>query len=78
MDTRIAEFNKIKITRYVPELDLLSNPVLNAKEKEFLADFYDFLENKQPSCFQIDNYYSIISFDDCGSYLMLFRGGAKP
>ncbi|MFX0031557.1 MAG: acyl-CoA dehydrogenase family protein [Promethearchaeota archaeon] len=46
MDTRISEFEKIKIQRYVPELDLLTNPVLNAKEKEFLAEFYEFIENE--------------------------------
>lgn len=46
MDTRISEFEKIRIQRYVPELDLLNNPVLNAEEKEFLAQFYEFLENK--------------------------------
>ena len=39
MDTRISEFEPIRIQRYVPELDLLSNPVLNAIEKEFLADY---------------------------------------
>ena len=44
MDTRISEFDKIQIQRYVPELDLLSNPVLNVKEKTFLADLYDFME----------------------------------
>jgi hypothetical protein len=46
MDTRITEFKKIPITRYVPELDLLSNPVLNDKEKEYLADLYDFMEKE--------------------------------
>ncbi|MFX1324505.1 MAG: hypothetical protein ACFE8N_06085, partial [Promethearchaeota archaeon] len=46
MDTRITEFKKIPITRYVPELDLLSNPVLNDKEKEFLAELYDFMEKE--------------------------------
>ncbi|KKL89425.1 hypothetical protein LCGC14_1914830, partial [marine sediment metagenome] len=46
MDTRITEFKKIPITRYVPELDLLSNPVLNAKEKEFLAELYEFMEKE--------------------------------
>jgi hypothetical protein len=34
MDTRIREFEKIKIQKYVPELDLLNNPVLNAQEKD--------------------------------------------
>ncbi|MHA1413135.1 MAG: hypothetical protein ACTSO4_11030 [Promethearchaeota archaeon] len=46
MDIRISEFHKIKITKYVPELDLLNNPVLNPKEKEFLAELYDFMENE--------------------------------
>ncbi len=46
MDTRITEFKKIPITRYVPELDLLSNPALNAKEKEFLAELYEFMEKE--------------------------------
>ncbi|MFX1340073.1 MAG: acyl-CoA dehydrogenase family protein [Promethearchaeota archaeon] len=44
MDTRLADFEEIKIQKYVMELDLLASPILNAKEKEFLADFYDFLE----------------------------------
>ena len=44
MDTRIREFEKIKIQKYIPELDLLNNPVLNAQEKEFLADLYGFME----------------------------------
>jgi len=46
MDTRIAEFKPIKITKYVPELDLLNNPVLNAQEKEFLAELYEFMEKE--------------------------------
>ena len=46
MDTRISEFEPIRIQRYVPELDLLSNPMLNSKEKEFLADLYDFMEKE--------------------------------
>jgi alkylation response protein AidB-like acyl-CoA dehydrogenase len=46
MDTRISEFDPIRIQRFVPELDLLSNPVLNAKEKEFLAELYDFIEKR--------------------------------
>ncbi|MBA7584680.1 hypothetical protein ES708_26637 [subsurface metagenome] len=46
MDTRIREFEKIKIQKYVPELDLLNNPVLNAQEKEFLAEFYEFMEKE--------------------------------
>lgn len=46
MDTRISEFEKIKIQRYVPELDLLNNPVLKTNEKEFLAELYEFIENE--------------------------------
>ncbi|GAG90455.1 unnamed protein product [marine sediment metagenome] len=44
MDTRISEFSPIQISRYVSELDLLSNPVLKTQEKEYLADLYDFME----------------------------------
>ena len=60
MDTRISEFEKIRIQRYVPELDLLSNPVLNAKEKTFLADLYDFMEKElDPELRKLEelNYY---------------------
>lgn len=60
MDTRISEFEPIRIQRYVPELDLLSNPVLNAKEKEFLADLYDFIEKElDPELRKLEdlNYY---------------------
>ncbi|MFX1571614.1 MAG: acyl-CoA dehydrogenase family protein [Promethearchaeota archaeon] len=60
MDTRISEFDPIRIQRYVPELDLLSNPVLNAKEKEFLADLYDFMEKElDPELRKLEdlNYY---------------------
>jgi alkylation response protein AidB-like acyl-CoA dehydrogenase len=46
MDTRLSEFRPIRIQRYVPELDLLNNPLLKANEKEFLSDFYDFLEEE--------------------------------
>ena len=46
MDTRIREFEKIKIQKYIPELDLLNNPVLNAQEKEFLAELYGFMEKE--------------------------------
>ena len=46
MDTRISEFEKIKIQKYVPELDLLNNPVLDSQEKEFLAELYDFIEKE--------------------------------
>jgi alkylation response protein AidB-like acyl-CoA dehydrogenase len=56
MDTRISEFEPIRIQRYVPELDLLSNPVLNAKEKEFLADLYDFMEKElDPELRKLEN-----------------------
>jgi len=44
MDIRLREFEPIHIQKYVPELDLLNNPLLRAQEKEFLAEFYDFLE----------------------------------
>jgi alkylation response protein AidB-like acyl-CoA dehydrogenase len=46
MDTRIREFEPIQIQKYVPELDLLNNPVLNAQEKEFLVQLYDFIEKE--------------------------------
>jgi alkylation response protein AidB-like acyl-CoA dehydrogenase len=56
MDTRISEFEKIKIQRYVPELDLLSNPVLKAAEKEYLADLYDFMEKEMdPELRKLEN-----------------------
>ena len=38
MDTRISEFSPIKISRYVSELDLLSNPVLKPQEKEYISE----------------------------------------
>ncbi len=44
MDTRLREFEPIRIQKYVPELDLLNNPLLRPQEKEFLAEFYEFLE----------------------------------
>ena len=44
MDTRLADFEPIRIQKYIAELDLLANPLLKPQEKEFLADFYDFLE----------------------------------
>ncbi|MFX1392889.1 MAG: acyl-CoA dehydrogenase family protein [Promethearchaeota archaeon] len=44
MDTRLSDFEPIKIQKYVMELDILANPLLTSQEKEFLADFYDFLE----------------------------------
>lgn len=44
MDTRLRDFEPIHIQKYVPELDLLNNPLLRSQEKEFLAEFYDFLE----------------------------------
>jgi len=60
MDTRISEFEPIRIQRYVPELDLLNNPVLNDKEKEFLAEIYDFMEKElDPELRKLEhlNYY---------------------
>ena len=44
MDTRLRDFEPIRIQRYVHELDLLANPLLTPQEKEFLSEFYDFLE----------------------------------
>jgi len=52
MDTRIREFEKIKIQKYIPELDLLNNPVLNPQEKEFLAELYGFIEKELDSEFR--------------------------
>lgn len=46
MDTRLTEFQPIKINKYVPELDILNNPLLKSNEKRFLEDFYEFLENE--------------------------------
>ncbi len=46
MDSRLTEFRPIRIQRYVPELDLLNNPLLKSNEKEFLAAFYEFLEEE--------------------------------
>jgi acyl-CoA dehydrogenase len=46
MDIRLSEFRPIQIQKYVAELDLLNNPLLNRDEKEFLAEFYDFLEKE--------------------------------
>ncbi|MFX0105790.1 MAG: acyl-CoA dehydrogenase family protein [Candidatus Hodarchaeota archaeon] len=56
MDTRISEFDPIRIQRYVPELDLLSNPVLETKEKEFLAELYDYMEKElDPELRKLEN-----------------------
>ncbi len=44
MDVRLNEFETISIERDIAELDLLNNPSLNAKEKEFLSEFYSFME----------------------------------
>ena len=44
MDTRLPELPKIEISRNIPELDLLNNPILNVKEKEFLAEFFEYIE----------------------------------
>ncbi len=60
MDIRLADFEGIKIQKYVIELDLLASPILNAKEKEFLAEFYDFLErdlDKDLRALEELNYY---------------------
>ncbi|MHA1488714.1 MAG: acyl-CoA dehydrogenase family protein [Promethearchaeota archaeon] len=60
MDTRLREFESIKIQKYVPELDLLSNPLLRPEEKEFLAEFYEFLErdlDKDLKALEELNYY---------------------
>jgi len=45
MDTRLPEFPELEIGRYVPELDLLNNPIFTVKEKEFIIEFCDFIEN---------------------------------
>ena len=60
MDTRLADFESIKIQKYVQELDLLASPILSAQEKEFLADFYEFLErdiDKDLRALEELNYY---------------------
>ncbi|MFX1569566.1 MAG: acyl-CoA dehydrogenase family protein [Promethearchaeota archaeon] len=44
MDTRLPEFPKLEISRYIPELDILNNPIFNVKEKNFLAEFYEYME----------------------------------
>ena len=44
MDTRLPEFPKLEISRNIPELDLLNNPILNVREKEFLAEFFEYME----------------------------------
>jgi len=44
MDTRLPEFPKLEISGYIIELDLLNNPIFTVKEKEFLTEFYDFME----------------------------------
>jgi len=44
MDTRLPEFPKIEISRNIPELDLINNPIFNTKEKTFLSEFYDYME----------------------------------
>jgi hypothetical protein len=35
MDTRLRDFEPIHIQKYVPELDLLNNPLLRPQEKSF-------------------------------------------
>ncbi|NVM19862.1 MAG: acyl-CoA dehydrogenase [Candidatus Lokiarchaeota archaeon] len=44
MDTRLPEFPKIEISRNIPELDLINNPIFNTNEKAFLTEFYDYME----------------------------------
>ncbi len=44
MDTRLPEFPKIEISRKIPELDLINNPIFNTKEKTFLTQFHDYME----------------------------------
>ncbi|UCC21172.1 MAG: acyl-CoA dehydrogenase [Promethearchaeota archaeon] len=44
MDTRLPEFPKIEIGGRIPELDLINNPIFNTKEKAFLTEFYDYME----------------------------------
>jgi alkylation response protein AidB-like acyl-CoA dehydrogenase len=44
MDTRLPEFPKLEISRNIPELDLLNNPILDVKEKEFLAELFEYME----------------------------------
>ena len=44
MDTRLPEFPKLEISGYIPELDLLNNPIFTTKEKEFLTEFYEYME----------------------------------
>ncbi len=46
MDTRLREFEPINIQKYVHELDLLSSPLLRTNEKDFLYEFYEFLEKE--------------------------------
>jgi alkylation response protein AidB-like acyl-CoA dehydrogenase len=45
MDVRLSEFEALNIQRYIAELDLLNNFLLNSKEKQFLSEFYSFMEN---------------------------------
>ena len=44
MDTRLPEFPRLEINGYIPELDLLNNPIFTTKEKEFLTEFYEYME----------------------------------
>ncbi|TKJ23523.1 MAG: hypothetical protein CEE43_02370 [Promethearchaeota archaeon Loki_b32] len=44
MDTRLPEFPRLEISGYIPELDLLNNPIFTTKEKEFLTEFYEYME----------------------------------
>jgi alkylation response protein AidB-like acyl-CoA dehydrogenase len=44
MDTRLPEFPKLEISGYIPELDLVNNPIFTTKEKNFLTEFYEYME----------------------------------
>ena len=44
MDKRVPELPKLEISGYIAELDLLNNPIFTVKEKEFISEFYDFME----------------------------------
>lgn len=44
MDTRLPEFPRLEISGYIPELDLLNNPIFTTKEKEFLIEFHEYME----------------------------------
>jgi len=46
MDIKLSDFEEIRIEKYVMELDLLASPILNAAEKEYLSELYEFLEKE--------------------------------